>query len=44
MICKCISRECVKKGGFVQRSYIMEQRGASDLFKKVLNMFGKYII
>ena len=30
-------------GAVVQHSYIMSESGASDLFKKLLNMSGKYI-
>ena len=43
-IFKYISHKCVKNGAVVQHSYIMWQGGASDLFRKVLNMSGKYII
>ena len=43
MICKCINYKFVRESAVVQYSYIMWQSEASDLFKKLLHMPGKYI-
>ena len=43
MICKCINYKFVRESTVVQYSYIMWQSEASDLFKKLLHMPGKYI-